>query len=252
MSRRFQGPRLSRRMPGGGVIVSPLTIFGNSLELWLRADLGITLNGSDVSAWADQSGSSDNGGAGNHHPAQGTAANQPPYNSSDAGYGGQPTLSFTGTRWLFSPVWTTAPTTVGTFFIVCNFDGTATGAAALCFNNSSVGTLYQTVGNDLRYYQGTDLIIDTASTRAAKHIWGVDRNGASSNVYEDNVTAIKSGNPNNLGLNRIMVGSFDPVGTAPLIGTVAEIISVNRLATTAERTATMKYLGARYGITVGA
>lgn len=45
----------------------------NGLDLWLRADQGITLaSGTDVSAWADQSG-----GARNF--TQGTAANQSAY-----------------------------------------------------------------------------------------------------------------------------------------------------------------------------
>ena len=46
-----------------------------NLLVWYRADLGITLNGSTVSAWADQSG---NG----HHLVQGTAVNQFDYIAS--------------------------------------------------------------------------------------------------------------------------------------------------------------------------
>jgi len=42
---------------------------------WYRSDLGITLNGSNVAAWADQSG---NG----RHAIQTTAGNQPPYSAS--------------------------------------------------------------------------------------------------------------------------------------------------------------------------
>lgn len=41
-------------------------------SLWLRSDLGITLNGSDISAWADQSGQG-------HDPSQATASAQPEY-----------------------------------------------------------------------------------------------------------------------------------------------------------------------------
>lgn len=57
-----------------------------SLNLHLRGDLGITLNGSDVSQWDDQSGNSRN-------YAQGTAALQPAYNAS--GINGQPSLTST-------------------------------------------------------------------------------------------------------------------------------------------------------------
>lgn len=59
----------------------PLT--ESNCVLWLQADRGITLNGGDVAAWADQSG------AGNNH-AQGVAANQPLYVAGPPSY-----ISFT-------------------------------------------------------------------------------------------------------------------------------------------------------------
>lgn len=73
---------------GGGRLTNPALIMGASTVAWWRSDLGITLNGSTVSAWADQSG---NG----HHLTQGTAANQPTYNVS-GGPGGKPSLLFDG------------------------------------------------------------------------------------------------------------------------------------------------------------
>lgn len=49
---------------------------GNShLQLWLKHATGITLNGSDVSAWSDQSGN-------NNHAVQTTDTRQPVYNAS--------------------------------------------------------------------------------------------------------------------------------------------------------------------------
>jgi len=50
-----------------------------NLFAWYRADLGITLNGSNVSAWADQKAPAQDG-------VQGTAVNQPPWVSSDANF----------------------------------------------------------------------------------------------------------------------------------------------------------------------
>lgn len=60
-----------------------------NLVLWLRSDLGVTLNGADVSAWADQSGEGNDA-------AQGTASDQPTYNASDAAFNGHPTVPFSG------------------------------------------------------------------------------------------------------------------------------------------------------------
>jgi hypothetical protein len=55
------------------------------LVYWLRSDLGITLNGSKVSGWADQSGNGNNF-------AQPTSAKQPAYSATS--FGGLPGLGF--------------------------------------------------------------------------------------------------------------------------------------------------------------
>lgn len=77
-------PRLGGLPPS----TTPATIYGSALKLWLRADLGITLNGGDVSAWANQ------GTAGGSFD-QGTPANQPAWTSSDANMNGQASVTFT-------------------------------------------------------------------------------------------------------------------------------------------------------------
>ena len=59
--------------------------------LWFRADLGITLNGATVSAWANQG--TDAAGS----LAQGVAANQPTYTAVSA-LGSRPALSFDATN----------------------------------------------------------------------------------------------------------------------------------------------------------
>jgi Concanavalin A-like lectin/glucanases superfamily len=65
---------------------TPASLSG--LRLWLRSDMGITLNGSTVSAWDDQSGNGNNA-------TQGTAANQPTYQAT--GYpGSKPGVLFDG------------------------------------------------------------------------------------------------------------------------------------------------------------
>lgn len=56
----------------------------------LRADRGITLNGSTVSAWASQDGSADTA----RNVSQATGSKQPAYNSSDSAYNNKPTLTF--------------------------------------------------------------------------------------------------------------------------------------------------------------
>lgn len=53
----------------------------SGLKLWLKYDTGITLNGSSVSSWADQSGESNNA-------AQATSGRQPNYGSGDIRFDG--------------------------------------------------------------------------------------------------------------------------------------------------------------------
>lgn len=90
-------------------ILAPYTSY-SGMKLYLNPEAGITLNGSTVSAWADQSG---NG----YTASQGTTANQPTYLAS--GINGKAALSFDGVNDSLSiPSFTTdAPITV---FVVAN------------------------------------------------------------------------------------------------------------------------------------
>lgn len=89
MSRPATGRRIDVRRSqiyGGAAPFTPASLSG--LILWLRADMGITLAGAKVSAWADQSGSANDF-------AQGTDADRLTYTASDADFLGQPSLAGT-------------------------------------------------------------------------------------------------------------------------------------------------------------
>lgn len=58
-------------------------------KLWLRADLGITLNGTTVSAWADQSGN-------NNNVVQSDSTKQPVF--EQIGFNGKPSIKFDGSN----------------------------------------------------------------------------------------------------------------------------------------------------------
>lgn len=61
-----------------------------NIRLWLESDAGVTLNGSTVSQWDDQSGLG-------HHVSQGTAGQQPTYRTTGGGLiNYNPTLDFDG------------------------------------------------------------------------------------------------------------------------------------------------------------
>lgn len=70
---------------GASAPATPLSIFGASLIVWARADIGIATVSGKVSAWADQSGNGNNF-------AQATAGNRPAFNT--APLNGKPTVRF--------------------------------------------------------------------------------------------------------------------------------------------------------------
>lgn len=70
---RRAAPRI---LAQASTFVDPRSVSG--CIFWVRADLGITLNGSNVSAWADQTASGMN-------LVQATASSQPAYNASGGG-----------------------------------------------------------------------------------------------------------------------------------------------------------------------
>lgn len=95
------------------------------LKLWLRADLGVTLNGATVSDWADQSG---NG----YHLTQAAAPSQPTFVASDAGANNQAAIDFDGINDVLARAAGFAPldgATAYTIFIVSRCD---TPAAYTC------------------------------------------------------------------------------------------------------------------------
>jgi hypothetical protein len=76
-------------------LITPIGIFGSLLESWLRADMGISLVGSDVGAWADQSIEVRDYGQGTaaRRPSMGTINGKPAVNFD---YTNQEYLSLTG------------------------------------------------------------------------------------------------------------------------------------------------------------
>lgn len=231
-------------MPGGN-IVTPKTIFGSALELWLRADMGITLNGGNVSAWADQSGKGD----ANRNHLQGTAANQPLWNASDSGYGNQSTITFDNTNdGLQSGNWSVAPPTVGTLFIVGNSDGAATNRNFFGDKGALQYCLYQDAASGMNYFQSAGLVLGGDS--ASKHVFCVDMNGATTKIYRDQLTANVTGNAGAVAIPATTVGALTAT-TFPLNGKIAEVIVVSTIATLAQRTAAEAYLGARYAQVIG-
>lgn len=115
--------------PGGGPPAWTPKSLGSTLKLWLRGDLGVTLNGSNVSAWADQSG---NG----NHVTQATGAKQPTFVAS--GINNKPTLTFDGGDVLDGSVALTGAAN-WSLFVVLNFTSTGSARQAVNIGNATTG-----------------------------------------------------------------------------------------------------------------
>lgn len=249
----------------GGSSVTPQTIFGSDLFQWVRGDLGVTLNGSTVSAWADQSG---NG----RHWTQGTAANQPTFVASDARFAGKPSVEFDGSNdslqnalaaadWKFLHDGTGCtvavvfhcPATTSSRIILdsCNASGSNVGFA-LFMNNTT-----DTINGQVAAGGGVNALVtgSIAAADGASHIacftyaesvapneWEFRIDKAAS-AAGNSTAAPSAGNP----LGSLIFGCTQS-GTLFLRAAVAEMVIVKARASTATLQQLEAYFAGRYGL----
>jgi len=107
------------------------TLFG-----WYRADLGVTLNGSTVSAWADQSG------LGNHL-GQTVGAQQPVFNVTDSEFNNLPSITFNNANSTYLKTTSGIALSTFTIFMVCRittdgyFFSHLASSGEYCYTNTS-------------------------------------------------------------------------------------------------------------------
>ena len=214
------------------------------LSLWLRADLGLTLNNSavgnspHVSVWADQSGSGNSfsaagsvgtptlGAGFNGFPAIATAANS--YFTTSSGYG------IAQNRSLILVAQSTAQSAVQSYV-----SGSIAAQPSLSEAASAPSTLTVNAGTS------TNVMV---SAQTAPNIIQVDFNGASTQVFQ-NGSLISTINPGS-GSGLLLTIGAGVSGVTPFIGSFAEILSFNPILTPTWRVLTSRYLGSRYGISV--
>jgi hypothetical protein len=131
----------------------------SALVLSADADLGITLNGSDVAAWADQSG---NG----NHLVMATALYQPEYQAT--GLNGRPAILWSGAQVLH----TVGNLALGAFTVLmsCKFSG----AVGILYEHSA---LYTVAGGSAVYGTNSVFNVQRGATTSLKNYspnWAVD------------------------------------------------------------------------------
>lgn len=208
--------------------------------LWLRADLGITLNGSDVSAWADQSGQA-------HHVAQGTGSVQPLYNATDADFGGAPSVEFGSSDQLDSALWGASQAQPWTVYFVGKMKDSA-ATRDMADLTPATNTLIRQTTTNIGLYAGVGLVSAAGNANTASII-GAIGNGASSSAYLNSAAAHASGNAGTNAITRVRLG-MNWAGGSPFEGKIAEVIACSGAHDQATRLQVMTYLAARYGITL--
>lgn len=225
------------------------TALGSSLALWLRADLGVTLNGATVSAWADQSG---NG----RHATQGTAGKQPTYVASTTGLNNQPSLLFSRALQTFMDTGALATIAQPLTVLVVARSGTLTTGFNHLYDITGAGggqrILAGSNGSKQPYaYAGASIASPTVWSDGVSKALLVQLNGASSAIYDGSIaTPVASGNAGALGCGGLMIGNGNgAAATLGWDGGFSEIALVSGASETI-RTNLMRYAGSRYGITV--
>ena len=238
---------------------SPRSISG--LLMWLDAGQGVTLNGSTVSAWTDQSTTGSVW-------SQGTAANQPTYTASCIN--SRPCLDFDGSNDKLSAdsaglailknrsgytVITVAQTdtTTGIHYAWNWSVGTSTNGRAVLLSNGTTGT-----------FGARRLDADSSATLSPTSYFAVDTNyvmtvtvnhsTTSAEIFRDGTSKansssfLTSGSTSNTNSQSAAIG--DNNGANFWDGPIAEILVYDHALTTTERQQVESYLGGKYAISV--
>jgi hypothetical protein len=204
------------------------------LSLWLKADAGITLSGSDITSWADQSGNGNNA----------TATDTPTLSTVI----GKTFVDFAGGYFSGSELLTTPYAT-----IMCVARFSSTRDIQVMFQQYSDGdnlTLYRGFDLDMGYriYNGENLSSNSLTNENETYLFGVTVNNDTGTLYL-NSTADGDG----------YCGEITPAGlyyigkwvSGDVVTTemqMAEIVLYDRVLTTSERQQVEAYLNAKYAI----
>lgn len=238
-----QTRRSGSTKPSSSAPVTPLTILGAALAAWYRSDLGISLNGSTVSAWADQSGNA-------HHLAQSSASKQPIYVAS-GGPGGRAYLSWTGDSSQIltcaSPPALTVPFE-GYLIVQCagiNADGDGHYILDVGANTDAVMQIGSGGGGN-KFFNFPQNASVTPGDITLVHWVNIQYAGNMTLVVDDGSSATgSSAATNSAGL---VVGSYGgDLGILSFGGKMQEVVLATRALTAGERSQLQSYFAALYG-----
>jgi hypothetical protein len=228
-----QRGKLENLISAGTIGANPTSV--GSLVQWIRADMGTSLNGATVSAWADQSGSG-------YHYTQATADRQPELISSSIN--GKPAVRFDGTNDFMS---CSTFALSQPYTLACVTQPRRNVGGMITWGGLNV-YLYRPLSG-WRIYGGTSQI-DTVGA-ATINIWHIVLgvfNGASSSIYKNNAAAV-TGSIGTDGFSGTTIGNY--YTGADLYSEqcdIAEILVYSKALSAAEISTVKTYLNSRYAI----
>lgn len=213
---------------------------GAELIAWFRSDLGVSIVGSGVATWADQSGNA-------RDVTQGTDPNRPGWSASDALFAGLPALTWAGAQWLDGAAWNlTQPFTI---YVVGQSGSYADWRTFFDCPSGARSAIRAEPANLLATYAGVANV--TSSSIASPSIFATVFSGASSAHYVNSLTASGTSSPGGDGIGTPRVGA-GPGGGYTLQSTsrLCEIVVASGADSAAQREQMFRYLNRRYAIAV--
>jgi len=234
---------------GGETPFSPADLSG--LSLWLKADAGVTLLGSNVTAWADQSGNGKN-----------ATSIVPPTFESNA-KNGKPAISFAGTNIMTAPA-VFSGSNSRTFFVVYYTDNTEP------VSNSIAGqsNLATPAAGKIFFIQARNDFLDSSPYLAGysadlagpayeNDVWKIasaDYDGTNASLYwngdnyNSDVLTLDTYNTGNCFTIGCFYDQAEGGYTEFFSGKITEIITYNRVLNGTERGQVNTYLNIKYAI----
>jgi hypothetical protein len=230
-------------------------------QLWLRSDLGVTLNGTTVSQWNDQSGNGNN-------VAQASEIRQPTfisnlYNNRPGMWYGFPT-STANTRKLVSTLSSFSSTANFDWYIVTyatQADITALQArngsiayaatidlsSATFTNNYIIMSISQNADTRTRFYVGgTSTFLNGTNEINRPVLMCMNRTATTPRGFRDNTGTSLTQNANAVSARPIGIGGIVFNDSQPHCGSIIEVVTFNRYLTQTERTNLLAYFSNRY------
>jgi hypothetical protein len=223
------------------VSFNPRKISG--LNMWLRADKGIILNGSNVSQWQDQSGSS-------NHVTQSNASNQPGFFENVLN--GRPIVKFTAPNHFMS---ITAPLTGSTqsiFAVFRNFSSSPVVSSMILCTTAINGDRYfgvnvQVDGTCFAHFDPS--VVTSPATAGTKYnVLSAIQNGANARAYINGLGGTASSSFSISDTRTLdSLGQYTTPGLR-INGELAEIVYYNVVLSETDRQSVENYLNLKYRI----